>query len=52
MIVKTDAFRVWFDESGEPIGMMIENGHDTMYTIKRATKADKDQLLERTEPLV
>lgn len=53
MITKSvkDTFRVWFDESGEPVAILIENGHDTLYTLKKATKTDKDQLFESQNKL-
>lgn len=49
MKVIKDIFRVWVDETGEIVALMYENGHDTMYTLKRATKADKDALFETPE---
>ena len=49
MKVITDIFRVWIDEDGTPAGLMVENGSDTMYRCKRATKADKDELFASTE---
>ncbi len=41
-----DLFRVWVDDSGEIVMLLAENGHDTFYVTKRATKADKDFLFE------
>lgn len=49
MKVIKDIFRVWVDESGDIVALMYENGHDTMYTLKRASKADKDELFETVE---
>ena len=50
----TKGFRVCFDDTGEPVALMVENGHDTIYSCKRATVADKDQLLEgeNVEPIL
>lgn len=45
-----DIFRVWFDEMGEPVAMMLENGHDTVYRVQRASRQDKDQLFETLPP--
>ena len=46
MKVIKDIFRVWVNEQGELVALMYENGHDTIYKLKRATKADKDELFE------
>jgi hypothetical protein len=46
MKIVKDLFRVWVDDNGEIVMLLAENGHDTFYKTKRATKADKDQLFE------
>ena len=50
-IMKTvkDLFRVWIDDNGEIVMLLAENGHDTFYKTKRATKNDKDQIFETLE---
>ena len=50
-IMKTvkDLFRVWIDDNGEIVMILAENGHDTFYKTKRATKNDKDQIFETIE---
>jgi len=49
MKIVKDLFRVWVDDNGEIVMLLAENGHDTFYKTKRATKADKDQLFENLE---
>lgn len=49
MKVLTVPLRVWFDEDSTPMAVMFENGTDTIYTLKRATKADKDELFESNQ---
>lgn len=49
MKVVKDIFRVWVDDRGELVALMYENGHDTIYKLKRASKADKDELFETIE---
>ena len=44
-----DLFRVWVDDNGEIVMLLAENGHDTFYKTKRATKNDKDQIFETLE---
>lgn len=41
-------FRVRFVD-GQPIALMIENGHDTIYELRRASKQFKDTLFEEAE---
>jgi hypothetical protein len=49
MKIVKDLFRVWVDDNGEIVMLLAENGHDTFYKTKRATKADKDQLFENDQ---
>lgn len=49
MKIVKDLFRVWVDDNGEIVMLLAENGHDTFYKTKRATKADKDILFETPE---
>lgn len=49
MKIVKDIFRVWVDDNGEIVMLLAENGHDTFYRTKRATKADKDALFETPE---
>ena len=44
-----DLFRVWIDDNGDIVMLLAENGHDTFYKTKRATKNDKDQIFETLE---
>ena len=44
-----DLFRVWIDDNGDIVMLVAENGHDTFYKTKRATKNDKDQIFETLE---
>lgn len=41
-----DIVRMWVDEAGTPVALMHENGADTVYILKRASRQDKDQLFE------
>lgn len=49
MKIIKDVYRVWVDDNGEIVMLLAENGHDTFYKTKRATKADKDELFETPE---
>lgn len=46
MKIIKDLFRVWVDDNGDIVMLLAENGHDTFYKTKRATKADKDMLFD------
>lgn len=50
MKIVKDLFRVWVDDNGEIVMLLAENGHDTFYVTRRASKTDKDKLFETETP--